>query len=255
MFFIIAFLLGLTVGSFLNVVIIRGARGESLGGRSKCRSCSKTLSARELVPIISFLIQKGQCLHCGTALLWQYPLVELTTGILYGLASLLIPSLAILVPIFIGIGALEVILVSDLRFQIIPDGAVLVLLILGIIRLWYDGYGDMLKYDVATTLVLSAIPALLWLWSKGKWMGLGDAKLILTTSLILGFPASLVAFLFSFWLGGIIGIILLITRLESLQSKIPFGPFIIMGSLLAYFFTPQFIRLTDAKNFLNPFLW
>lgn len=255
MLFIIAFLAGLTIGSFLNVVIIRGALSEGLGGRSKCRFCNKTLSTRELVPIVSFLIQKGRCLHCGTALLWQYPLVELATGISYGLTTILVPSIAILVPIFIGIGALEIILVSDLRFQIIPDWAVLILLILGIIRLWYGGYGSMLKYDATAALVLSAIPALLWLLSKGRWMGLGDAKLILATSLVLGFPASLIAFLFSFWLGGIMGIILIMARFKSLHSKIPFGPFIFLGSLLAYFFTPQFIQLTDAKNFLNPFLW
>lgn len=254
MLFIIAFLTGLTVGSFLNVVIIRGELNESLGGRSKCRSCNKTLSARELVPIISFLIQKGRCLHCGTALLWQYPLVELGTGVSYGLATLFVPSLTMLVPVLIGIGALEVILVSDLRFQIIPDGAVLILLILGIIRLWYGGYGSMLKYDLSAAVILSAIPALLWLLSKGRWMGLGDAKLILATSLILGFPASLIAFLFSFWLGGIIGTILLITGFKSLQSKIPFGPFIIMGSLLAYLFTNNFLLFMGIRDFFEQFI-
>lgn len=248
-FVFISFILGLVVGSFLNVLIIRSARQESLGGRSHCPSCNKSLSFRELIPVLSFLLQKGRCRHCGTALSRQYPLVELGTAAAFMTGAALFNGLWAILLIFIGISAAIVIFVSDLRFQLIPNGPVLILTLLGITAaVWRvsNTSADFHRayYDLGAAAILSAIIGSLWLYSQGKWMGLGDAKLIFPISLILGFPASLSAFLFSFWLGGTAGILLLTFGQKTLKSRIPFGPFILAGSILAYFFSSKFIAGT-----------
>src|SRR3989344_4857006 len=262
--------LGLAVGSFLNVVIFRGIEGKSIRGRSKCRSCFKTLTVFELIPVFSFVLQKGKCRTCAASLSLQYPLVESGTAIAFFFATWFLTDnflyfdyliIAKILVAFVGISASLVILVSDIKYKIIPDGAAVALLLVGIITsLWGTPFQpdtrdlflinpkDGFFYDFSAALVLFFILASLWFFSRGAWMGFGDAKLIFTTSLILGFPASLVAFLLSFWLGSLIGIFLLLSRSKGLQDQIPFGPYILLGTLLALFFTPEFMRWTNLNG-------
>ncbi len=256
---LLAVLFGFSVGSFLNVLIIRGERGESFRGRSYCESCKTVLSAKELIPVLSFIIQKGRCRNCGAALSWQYPIIELGTAIFYGFAAwYVLPSLnfdvrslLLLIAVFSGIGATIVILVSDFRFEIIPNGAVIVLLLIGFasIAIRYAS-GEVIYRDVVTAIAFSAFFSLLWLISRGQWMGLGDGKLIFPTSLILGYPASLLAFLLSFWAGGIVGIFLIIAGKRSPQNHMPFGPFILLGGAIAYFFSEKILYLAGLTGIL-----
>ncbi len=265
-----AVILGLVVGSFLNVVILRGKNGETLGGRSRCPHCARTLSIKELIPVASFLFQKGRCRSCGAALSLQYPLVEAGTALAYGIALWhLLPSLdaslgslALLSAVFVGIAAAIVIFVSDLRWMIIPDGAVLVLAFLGIaatimrslssLPSWSSSlswFGSLL-YDGISACVIALFFAVLWYASRGRWMGFGDAKLALATSLLVGFPASIAAFLFSFWTGAAVGILLLFSKRRTLAETIPFGPFILLGTLIAYFYSSTLLRIAGFPLFL-----
>ena len=243
--FLLVFLIGLIVGSFLNVVILRGEKGERLGGRSRCDACGKKLQPRELIPIISFMIQKARCRACGAVLSWQYPLVEAACAVLfviltwwflantstgYGLLMALVA--------FPVVAAFIVLVVSDLRFQILPDGAVAVLFLFGVFIA--IGRGTLVS-DAMTAVAIALFLGALWFFSDGTWMGLGDAKLVLATSLVIGFPESVLAFLLAFWLGGIWGATLLLSGKKHLSSRIPFGPFILAGALLAYFFSQQFL--------------
>lgn len=239
---------GLMVGSFLNVVILRGARGETLSGRSYCYSCKKILSAVELIPVVSFLVQKGRCRSCAALLDRQYLAVELLTAALFAFASIFIlkeqswnfESMTALVGILGMLSAFMVILVSDLKYRIIPNGAALALSLIGAARILLEVYRSSLLrqalFDVSGALVLSLFIAALWFVSGGHWMGLGDAKLLFGTSLIIGFPQSAVAFLIAFWAGTIVGLVLLLTKKSSLKDTIPFGPFILFGTAYAYFF-------------------
>lgn len=247
---IFSFFLGLVMGSFLNVVIRRGAREENFGGRSHCESCRAILSPLELIPILSFLRQKGRCRHCGVPFSLQYPLVELGTGLAFSSAVWLFPpevswfGLLTLTAVFFGISAAIVIFVSDIQYKIIPNGAVLTLFLAGILRFWLSQTSvPDLVWDMGAALGAALLLALLWFISKGRWMGFGDVKLIFVTSLILGFPVSLVVFLFSFWLGGIFGIIWIVAGRGNMKSQIPFGPFILLGSVLAYFGSSYFFTL------------
>lgn len=257
--------LGLIVGSFLNVVILRNVSKENLSGRSHCPFCKTTLSGKELIPIVSFLIQKKRCLHCGKKIAWQYPLVEGLTGIIFAVTVwfftrnnlwLSFYDLTFLTLWLVGLAAAIIIAITDLRFKIIPNGPLLILTLLGLLvlslRWYYDGPLAAGK-DFTASAIQALFLASIWFFSKGRMMGLGDAKLIFATSLILGFPVSLSAFLFSFWLGGIVSLVLLISRAYGLKSQLPFGPFILLGSGLAYFFSPAFLNLAGITQvFLSP---
>lgn len=256
---------GLTVGSFLNVVIGRGRRGETLGGRSRCESCKTLLRFRDLIPVASFFFLKGRCRYCNTALSWQYPLIEAGTALVfvgaawilltnnYNLSTNDIPGFLRISVIFSSIAAGIVIMARDLRDQIIPNGAVITVVLSGIIyRLSAAGESaaTILIYHTTSSLFLAIFFALLWFFSKGKFIGLGDAKLAFATSLLIGYPNNIAAFLFSFWLGGITGTALLLSRKKKLQDQIPFGPFILVGTLLAIFFSKNFFSYIGLGELL-----
>ena len=259
---------GFSVGSFLDVVIRRGIRGESLLGRSKCESCGRVLTARELVPILSFFIQRGKCLGCGGKFSIEHPLVEFATALLFAASAILflpadlaeftLRGAVVFILILVGISAAIVIFVVDLKEKIIPDSAFFVLFLLGVAALFLRRFpdeffvGSILEnaafLDVGFALLFSLFFACLWFFSRGTWMGFGDAKLTLAVSFILGWPASLAAFLFSFWLGGTAGGVLLALGRSTMKSTIPFGPFILFGGVVAYFFAGYFF---ETSRFLD----
>lgn len=264
--------LGLAVGSFLNVAVLRGAEGKSLRGRSHCQSCFKALTVFELIPVFSYISQKGKCRSCAASLSLQYPMVESGTAIAFFFTTWLLTDnffyldylvIAKIILAFVGISASLVILVSDIKYKVIPDGALLFLLPIGFIAsFWGEIFQssneeiflnisrDEFWYDLSAAIILFFLFASMWFFSRGTWMGFGDAKLIFATSLIIGFPASLVAFLLSFWLGSLAAIIILLLKMRGLRDQVPFGPYILLGTLLALFFTPEFIRWTNLSGLL-----
>ena len=274
------FLIGLAIGSFLNVVIDRSIRGESFRGRSRCEACGHTLTLTELIPLVSYLIQKERCRACGAVLSLQYPLVEFGTAVSFAVAVFSFPLLSEggrsgwgispfwflqFSAILIGISTAIVIFVVDVREKIIPNGAVLILGVLGALsvafrvlsapyhalnRTPYTVQSAAYLYDIGFALFFACLFAVLWFVSRGRWMGFGDVKLIFATSLIIGFPASLAAFFFSFWLGGIAGIIVVLLGRGSAQTQLPFGPFILIGTASAYFLSPWFMRVSGFSLFL-----
>ena len=176
------FLFGVIIGSFLNVVIYRFNTGAGVHGRSMCLSCGKQLSWYELIPLVSFAFQRGRCRACRSKLSWQYPLVELCTGLIF-LGAFLSHGLSLMLPyLFIQLSLLMVIAVYDLRHTIIPDvfayafaalalSALLVKLVGGVSDSWIE---------LLAGPALFTPFALLWWCSNGAWMGFGDAKLALT---------------------------------------------------------------------------
>lgn len=250
-----AFFAGLVIGSFLNVVIMRGARGEGLGGRSRCDHCGIRLRVRELIPIVSFVYQKARCRSCDAVLSWQYPLVEALTAFAFLLiawmffpfAQIGIISALLFLLAFPASAALIALVISDLKFQILPDGATATLGVFGIVAGLARGT---LLVDTIAALGFALFFAALWFFSHGRWMGFGDAKLTAATSLVIGFPASIAGFLFSFWLGGAVGMFLMTVGSKDMQSRIPFGPFIIAGAVLAYFLSPLFFAITGLSLML-----
>jgi prepilin signal peptidase PulO-like enzyme (type II secretory pathway) len=248
-FLVFSFILGTIIGSFLNVVVYRYKTGMTLGGRSKCFSCDRNLSWIELFPVFSFICQGGVCKKCKSKISWQYPLVEATTGILFILVFYFSPPLSVATAIhtvfyLIITGLLVVITVYDAKHKIIPDplvytfSAIALLHIFLVPSLWNFLAGPLL-----------ALPFfLLWLVSKGAWMGLGDAKLMLGIGWTIGLTAGISAVILAFWIGAIISVLWMLVVLKKFKRhyEIPFGPYLILGMYLVLFFH---IEIFDASAF------
>jgi len=243
------FLLGAIIGSFLNVVILRFRSGRGLGGRSLCFSCGTTLTWFELVPLASFVTQKGKCITCRAKISWQYPLVEALTGLVFVLLFLRFEYVLFSVPLLFAIlfayyaflaCLLIVMSVYDMKHRVLPDGLTLTFGLAAFVGMFFLK-GDALILHVPTAwhlvagIILAAPFALLWLVSKGRWLGLGDAKLMVGMGWLLGLSAGIAALLISFWLGAIVGVVLIvITALrgrkgKGLKTALPFGPFLALS--------------------------
>lgn len=234
---------GAVIGSFLNVVILRSFTGRSLAGRSSCATCSTPLSWYELVPIASFCVQRGRCRTCGARISWQYVSVELITATLFALTasqlSLLPTTASVVVALYYAVvmSLIVVIGVYDVKHKIIPNRFVYSLIILSALFVVMDfSWGRLLAGPV-----LAAPLALMWLVSHGRWIGLGDAKLVWAFGWFLGLVGGLSAVIFGFWIGAVFGIALIVVQRmvqkssASLKTEIPFGPFLLLGFLLVLF--------------------
>ena len=254
----VAALLGLIIGSFLNVLIVRhGVKG--VGGRSGCMSCGHTLSVLDLVPVFSWISLRGRCRYCGSKISIQYPLVEAVTALLFGLVAYPAQGIVVTGPLGVAIILLSFAMVAifvaiavyDLRHTIIPDSWVYLFaaaaLIYGILTTPPD-------FPIVWTLVagpLAALPfAAMWFFSEGRWMGFGDAKLALGIGWLLGIEYSWAAILLAFVLGAVVSVAILlpvkylpklgITSLEgivgrfTMKSEVAFGPFLVCGSLIIW---------------------
>lgn len=250
-FYLIIFIFGLAVGSFLNCLIYRLQTEESfLIKRSYCPNCKKALSWQDLIPLLSFIILRGKCRYCQKPISWQYPLVELMTGALFVFIAFQwlsggITLLNFIYLLFI-ISALIVIFVSDLRYYIIPDKVIYSATILAIIYCIYQFAIEDQRLIIIN--FLAAILASLFflsiiLISRGRWMGWGDVKLAFFMGLLLGFPNILVALFLAFFFGAIIGIGLILAGRKTLKSEIPFGPFLVVGTFIALFWSKELIQL------------
>jgi len=246
-FYVVIFLFGLTIGSFLNCVIYRLEKKESfLKGRSYCPNCKHILNWQDLIPVFSFLWLQGKCRYCRKSISWQYPMVELVTGLMFLLIFLASRDLAQpdnfllfnTVYLWILTSLLIVIFVYDLRHYIIPDSIVYPGIIITVLYRLFEILPQ-LPLSGWSNLWLSILPAFVLLaiilFSGGRWMGMGDFKLAILMGLILSWPNILFALFSAFSLGAIIGIGLIAAKKKGLKSEIPFGPFLITGTFLAIF--------------------
>jgi len=256
LFYLLIFIFGLTVGSFLNSVIYRLGKESFLKGRSYCPHCDHKLSWKDLIPLLSYLSLKGKCRYCNEKISWQYPAVELSTGLLFlflfwrGLPkltsySLLFQTITVVFGLII-VACLVVIFVYDLKHFIIPDPVLLLMLLaIGAWFLTAFSFGFLSTCGIANRFLsglLAALPFLLIvLASGGKLMGMGDVKYLFIMGLLLGWPQVVIALFFAFVIGGIMGIGLIALQKKSLKSKLPFGPLLVIGTLIAWSFGPQIL--------------
>ncbi|MFY9457699.1 MAG: prepilin peptidase [Candidatus Spechtbacterales bacterium] len=234
----IIFILGLLIGSFLNAVIYRLDSGESIiKARSHCPKCGHVLAWYELVPVVSFAIQGGRCRSCREKISFQYPFVELATGVIF--VALWAGQLFIFLYLAAVSSFLIIIFVYDLKRYIIPDRIIYpAILISGI---WRAVSGDTLV-GMYVALAVSSFFAAIFFVSRGKWLGFGDVKFAFFMGLFLGWPNILVALFTAFILGGIIGIGLVVSRRKTMKSQVPFGPFLVTGTFVAMFFGEKVVK-------------
>ncbi len=239
------FLFGLSVGSFLNCVIYRLSINEKPKGRSYCPNCKHLLSSKDLVPLISYISLLGKCRYCRKKISFEYPLVELLTGALFLLAFLFAGLSVELLFLCVVLFFLVLIFVYDLKHYIIPDFATFSLIGISFFYLLFLSFFEN-NFNILLYGTLSAIGAfvfffLLFYFTKGKGMGFGDVKFVIFMGLFLGFPEIVPGLFISFLLGAIIGLALIVLKRKKLKSQVPFGPFLIIGSLIAYFYGEKII--------------
>jgi leader peptidase (prepilin peptidase)/N-methyltransferase len=251
---IVLFILGTIIGSFLNVVILRFNTGRGIDGRSGCMTCGKQLKALDMIPVLSWFILKGRCRNCKTKISIQYPLVEFFTGILFLLLFisiellLMYPNLAILSLVWNAIifSILIVIFVYDIYHKVIPNVLSYTFAGLGLVQtiilLPNEVPTITTSLDLFAGLIFFIPFFLLWYLSKGKWIGLGDGKLVLGIGWYLGFVSGLSAIMMAFWIGALYALFLmLIDHLErgkekiTMKTEIPFGPFLILAVWIQFF--------------------
>ncbi|NNU95887.1 A24 family peptidase [Anoxybacillus sp. EFIL] len=239
----ISFLLGLLLGSFYNVVGLRVPKGESIvAPRSHCPHCKRTLTALELIPVVSYLLQKGKCRACSARISFVYPLIELSTAILFTLAPLFVGWSAEVAVSWTLISLFVIIFVSDVHYMVIPNRVLLFFTPLLLVeRLWIaplTPWWDSLLGSVVGFMILFVIAVV----SKGG-MGGGDIKLFALIGLALGAKLTVLAFFLSTLVGTIFGLIGMALGRVKRGEPMPFGPAIVVGTLIAYFFGETIIHV------------
>jgi len=258
-FYLIIFLFGTMIGSFLNSVIYRTENRQSfIKGRSYCPACGHKLGFFDLIPVLSFFFLKGRCRYCGQRISWQYPIVEISTGLIFSLifnfkflisnGFLIFNFQTIISTIYLWIisALLIIIFVYDLKHYVIPDKAIY--LATGVVLLYRllenpaigrltlgAGISGGLMNPLAAAISVGFFFLLIWFFSKGKWMGFGDVKLAFLGGFFLGYPLVLIALFSAFLIGAIIGLGLVAAKRKRMTSQVPFGPFLATGVFIALF--------------------
>lgn len=265
---IVLFLFGLIIGSFLNVVIYRFRTGVSLSGRSHCTACNHALHWHELVPVCSYIMQRGACAHCGSRISPRYIVVELLTGAVFVAVGYAFITEPMLLAFNLALAALlVVIVVYDIRHLIIPNAFVVLLAVLAALVIGYEAstYG---ATTITHALLGAAIPASflagLWYVSGGRWIGMGDVKLSAPLGGILGAWGSVSFLIFAFWIGAVVTLTLLavqhiaqylvrgqtglrfLPRTLTMKSEVPFAPFLIAAFVLVQLSGADVFALVDA---------
>lgn len=258
MFLIIGFLfvMGLVWGSFLNVVIYRTSHNLSPAkGRSICPKCKKIIPWKYNIPLLSFIWLKGRCANCHKKISWRYPATEFMTGVLFvwwylvgsGFFRLFGNPWSIVQPIFwLVIGMiLLTIFMTDLLYGVIPLSINMTLLsIVLVYRVSLVSFGLMTPNDFVLAIISGVSLALLFLFLqkitkmiKGvDGMGGGDIALSPALGLLLGWPKILIAVFMAFTVGSLFGVTLIVLKKRKLSNSIPFGPFLVLGTLISLLF-------------------
>jgi len=245
---VFAFLFGLFWGSFLNVLIDRLPKGENvLWGRSHCDYCKRELRWFELIPLLSYLLQRGRCLRCKGRLSWQYPLIELLTGIGLGIIA---ATYGYSLPL-VGAGSLVfssflVIFIADVKYQIIPDSTVITGLVGSVLWLWFDTSRSFYWSHIMAAAVSFLLFLSLWFITKKRGIGLGDVKLSFVLGLLMGYPEIVMALYVAFLTGALVGVILILLGNKTMKSKIAFGPFLVLGTAIIIVFHTSCINLWNT---------
>ena len=217
-YYVFIFILGLVVGSFVNVLIYRVPMHKSIvAPPSSCTSCGERLTVPDLIPVFSYIFLKGRCRHCGERISPRYPLVELLTAAMF---VILFTRFGFTVP-FIAYAYLMTILAAvffiDIDHRIIPNG-----LVLAALAGLFPGSGFLLLVAILGSLIYRTEDA----------MGMGDVKLMAPVGLFLGWRLCITALAVSVLLGGLVSMALILLGIKKRKDTVAFGPFIVAGTFV-----------------------
>lgn len=228
--YIIIFLYGIVVGSFLNVCILRIPEGKSIvTERSHCMTCGYRLKWYDMFPVFSYLFLKGKCRKCGEGISIQYPLIEAANGLLWIVSFACFGFTWDMVLVCFLLSALLTLSVIDFRTYEIPFGINVFIGVLGLVRLVLD-YENYVEYIIGFFAV-SVFLLILFLATKGRGIGGGDVKLMAAAGLFLGWKLVVLAFILGCFYGSVIHIIRM--KIAGEGRVLAMGPYLSMGIVTA----------------------
>lgn len=260
-FIVFSTIIGIMIGSFLNVVIHRlprmmerawhqqcaELRGENIHNipvfnlvtpRSTCPQCEHRITALENIPIISYLFLKGYCSQCNTRISLRYPIIEGLTGIMSGFTAWHFGFGLTAIAALLFIWAMIALTFIDFDRQLLPDAITLPLLWIGLLFNLDNGFIEIRSAIIGSVAGYLVLWTIYWgfkLTTGKEGMGYGDFKLLAAIGAWLGWQMLPLVILFSSFAGGIIGIILIIIKKYQRNTAIPFGPYLAGGGLIALF--------------------
>lgn len=253
----ILFFFGLCLGSFVNALVWRIHEGKGIvKERSQCPACAHQLSAKDLIPVISWITLRGRCRYCQSAISWQYPIVELTGGAVFALSYSFWPGgvhshgdWLLFITWLLSATGLLALLISDFRWMLLPNKILYpTLWIAAAGRLIYIiGFEPNKTHALLlwglSILVSSGLFWLLFMVSSGRWIGYGDVRIGLITGTLLADPQkSILMIALASFIGTVFVIPLLALRHKTWGSKIPYGPFLITSASIALLFGTDIIN-------------
>lgn len=239
--YIVIVVLGLLIGSFLNVCIYRIPRDESISyPPSHCTNCTNRIKAYDLIPVLSYIFLRGKCRYCEEKISIKYPLIELFTGLIFvGLyykynITLDLVKYLILASYLIVIGLIDL-NTTDVYLKTTLSG-----FIIGVLFLVLNLYnGEPISTYIIAAIIGGGFIATIILLTGG--MGWGDAEICALCGIYLGIRLTILTLFLSVILGGIIGVVLILTKKKTRKDYIPFGPYITMGALISILWGEKFI--------------
>lgn len=246
-YLVLSFIFGSAIGSFLNVVIDRTTRRESVNGRSYCDHCKATLKTLDLVPIISFVGLSGKCRYCKKPISFQYPIVEGLTGALFVLTFLVLSAngqlnLVLLLYFFFIISIAVVVAVVDFKFSLIPTSLVF---LASLVALFYNYFA--LPTPLFIDRIFAAFGVAFFFWlivfiTRKRGMGEGDIALGFMMGMVLGLKEGTLAVFLAFMAGAIVSLTLIGIGRKHFGQTVPFAPFLIFGLLVSLFWGEQIVN-------------
>jgi len=257
--YLLIFVIGTFIGSFLNILIDRLKRRETIvWGSSHCEKCRHKLIWNDLIPIWSYIRLGGRCRYCHSPIPFWLPVVEVMTGLLFALIALVLQfltsdfswlNIATLLHYYIVGSLLLVIFFSDLKYHFIYDQ--IIYPAIGITLLYYL-FNFFTHYELRiTNYLLSSFLAAAFFYLlhilgpklfHRDTMGLGDVKLAFLMGLLLGYPKIIVALYLAFLTGALVGVILIAVKKAKMKSQIPFGSFLVGATLVVWFWGERIIK-------------
>ncbi|MGH7196150.1 MAG: prepilin peptidase [Candidatus Saccharimonadales bacterium] len=250
------FLSGLAAGSFAGAFAWRLHKGRDfVRERSECEHCHHKLSTIDLIPVVGWVLLRGKCRYCKKPVSWQYPVMELLLGLLFVTSYLFWPlgfeawqAIALFVLWLVYIALLAALVVYDLKWMLLPDKIVLPLIALGFMdaalrtSLAQGGIVELANHIVLGVASLAGVYWLLYMVSKGRWVGFGDVKLSVFIGAVLGWQKSLLVLMLANLIGFLIIVPGLLSGKLTRTSRIPFGPFLIAAFFIAGLWGDEIIR-------------